>query len=101
VSKPLSVKIGGLSGYVVDVRLRKQWTKVCPGFKPPPFVETVTGRRPSPSDLSHGIGPQPQVQRLYLLNYKGGTLGIELFARKGATKLVGYSKVVKTFHFAR
>lgn len=101
MSKPLSVKIGGLSGYVVDVRLRKQWTKVCPGFKPPPFVETVTGRRPSPSDLSHGIGPQPQVQRLYLLNYKGGTLGIELFARKGATKLVGYSKVVKTFHFAR
>ena len=100
VSKPISVKVGGLSGYIVDVRLRKHWTKLCPGWKPPPYVETVTGRPPSPSDLSHGIGPRPQVQRLYLLNYRGGTLGIELFARKGAAKLAAYSKVVSTFGFA-
>jgi hypothetical protein len=100
VSRPASVTIGGLSGFRVDVRLHKHWTKICPGFQPPPYVETLTGRPPSPSDLSHGIGPRPEVQRLYLLKYRHGTLAIELFARKGAAKLPAYSKVVKTFKFA-
>jgi hypothetical protein len=100
VSRPASVTIGGLSGYRVDVRLRKHWTKVCPGFTTPPYVETLTGRQPSPSDLSHGIGPRPQVQRLYLIKDRHGTLAIELFARKGAAKLPAYSKVVETFTFA-
>jgi hypothetical protein len=100
VSRPAAVTIGGLAGYVVDIRMPRGWNQVCPGLSPPPFVETLTGRAPSPSDLSHGIGPQPQVQRLYLLKYKGGTLGIELYALKGAAKLAAYSKVVKSFKFA-
>lgn len=54
----------------------------------------------SGADLSHGIGPQPQVQRLYLLNYQGETLGIELFSCKGRARLAAYSNVVSTFQFA-
>jgi hypothetical protein len=100
VSRPAKVTIGGLRGYVVDVRMRKGWTRVCPGLDPPAFIETLTGRPPSPRDLSHGIGPQPQVERLYLLNYKGGTLEIEHYARNGSTRLSAYSKVVSTFRFA-
>lgn len=101
VSRPAAVTLGGLSGYVVDVRMRKGWRKLCPGFKPPPYVETLTGRGPSPSGLSHGIGPRPELQRLYLLGYRGGTLAVELLALKGPAALRAYAQVVETFTFAR
>jgi hypothetical protein len=40
------------------------------------------------------------VMRLYLLGYRGGTVGIEVDALTDPSKLDAYSKVVKSFRFA-
>jgi hypothetical protein len=46
-----------------------------------------------------GINPQPFVIRLYLLDYRHATLGIEIDAVQGPAKLPAYDAVVKTFRF--
>jgi serine/threonine-protein kinase len=96
---PRSVNVGGLSGFVVDLRIRKTWTKSCPFSHGQPFVQTITDLAPRLSDLSHGLIPQPMVMRLYLLGYRGGTLAIEVDALTDPAKLDKYSNVVESFHF--
>jgi hypothetical protein len=64
-----------------------------------PAAQILTGRSPSPGGLAHGMLPQPMVMRLYLLAYKGGTLGIEVDEVKGSSKLATYSRVVRSFRF--
>ena len=100
VTRPAAVTIGGLSGFVVDLRIRKGWTKACPWSHGQPFVQTITDLAPHLSQLSHGVIPQPMVMRLYLLGYHGGTIGIEVDALQGSAKLAAYSAVVRSFRFA-
>ena len=99
VSRPAAVTIGGLSGFVVDLRIRETWKKACPWSHGQPYVQTITDLAPKLSQLDHGVIPQPMVMRLYLLGYRGGTLGIEVDALQGSAKLDAYSAVVKTFRF--
>ena len=99
-TKPHPVQIGGLSGFVVDIRMRKGWKKTCPWSQGVPAAQILTGLAPSPTQLAHGVLPQPMVMRLYLLGYRAGTLGIEIDEVRGSSKLDAYSAVVKTFHFA-
>jgi hypothetical protein len=99
VTKPVPVSIGGLSGFVVDIRMRKDWTRTCRWSQGVPAAQILTGRSPSPGGLAHGMLPQPMVMRLYLLAYKGGTLGIEVDEVKGSSKLATYSRVVRSFRF--
>ena len=80
VTAPVRVTVGGLSGFVVDLRIRKSWTKACPWSHGQPYVQTITDLAPSLGQLDHGLIPQPMVMRLYLLGYRGGTLGIEVDA---------------------
>ena len=94
------VTIGGLSGVVVDLRMRKDWKKTCPWSHGIPAQQALTGLPPSPSELNHSMLPPPMVMRLYLLHYQHGTLGIEVDEVSGDSKLDSYSAVVKTFRFA-
>jgi tRNA A-37 threonylcarbamoyl transferase component Bud32 len=100
VTPPRSVNLGGLSGFVVDLRIRKTWTKACPFSHGQPFVQTITDLAPRLRELSHGLIPQPMVMRLYLLGYRGGTIGIEVDALTDPSSLDAYTKVVQSFRFA-
>jgi hypothetical protein len=100
VTRPKVVTIGGLSGFVVDLRIRKTWKKACPWSHRQPYVQTITDLAPKMSKVDHGVIPQPMVMRLYLLGYRGGTIGIEVDALQGGAKLSAYSAVVNTFQFA-
>ncbi len=95
--QPRAATIGGLSGYVVDLRMRDASAGPCPGD---PGQPVLTGLPPSPEGLNFWIMPRPMVMRLYLLHYKGGTLGIEITELQGSSKLAAYSDIVKTFRFA-
>jgi len=99
VTRPAPVTLGGLSGFVVDIRVRRSWTKTCPWSKGSPVVRVITGRAPTTSQLDHVVIPQPMVMRLYLLSYRNGTLGIEIDALKSTKRLAEYTAVVKTFRF--
>ena len=94
--RAVPVTIGGLDGFVVDLRMRKDWTATCPWSQGIPVQQILTG----PDGLAHGLLPQPLVMRLYLLRYQGGTLGIEIDEVEGSSKLDEYSAVVETFRFA-
>jgi hypothetical protein len=98
--RPSRATVGGLSGDVVDLRMRAGWTKACPWSGGMPAVQVLTGVEPSPGGMAHGLLPQPMAMRLYLLAYHHGTLGIEIDEVRGSSKLDAYSKVVKTFRFS-
>lgn len=100
VTAPTAVTIGGLSGFVADLRIRKTWTRACPWSHGRPYVQTITDLAPSLHQLDHGVIAQPMVMRLYLLGYRGGTLAIEVDALTDPAKLDAYSKVVQSFRFA-
>ena len=100
---PKPVTISGLSGYVVDLTMRKYFTQPCPWSRGLPAQQVITGLPPSPDQMNHTIGPpapRRMVMRLYLLQYKHGTLGIEIDDVRGDSRLATYSAVVNTFHFA-
>jgi tRNA A-37 threonylcarbamoyl transferase component Bud32 len=100
VTGPKPVTVGGLSGFVVDLRIRKGWTKTCPWSQGAPAVQLIHGVVPTAPRMIHGMLPPPFVMRLYLLDYKHATLGVEIDAVRG-TRLDTYSKFVKTFRFAK
>ena len=100
---PRPATIGGLSGVVVDLTMRKDFKQPCPWSRGLPAQQVLTGLPPSPDQLNHSIGPpapRRMIMRLYLLHYKHGTLGIEIDDVRGDSRLTGYSAVVKTFRFA-
>jgi serine/threonine-protein kinase len=100
---PRPVTIGGLSGVVVDLTMRRNFRQPCRWSRGLPAQQVLTGLPPSPDQLNHSIGapaPRRMVMRLYLLRYKHGTLGIEIDDVRGDSRIAGYSGVVKTFHFA-
>ena len=97
---PKPVTISGLSGYVVDLRIDKDWKGTCPWSRGLPAQQVITGLPPSPDQMNHSMLPPPMVMRLYLLHYKHGTLGIEIDDVRGDSRLATYSAVVNTFHFA-
>ena len=100
VTGPTLVTVGGLSGVVVDLRIRKGWTETCRWSHGAPAVQLIHGVRPTFPQMIHAMFPPPFVMRLYLLDYKHATLGIEIDEIEGSDKLNAYSAFVKTFHFA-
>jgi hypothetical protein len=95
------VSLGGLSGYVADLRMRTDWKRTCPWSHGAPAILAIIGVPPTSKELAHNVTPQPMVMRLYLLAYNGGTLGIEIDEVAGDEKLAAYDKVVRSFRFAR
>jgi serine/threonine protein kinase len=100
VAGPKPVTVGGLSGFVVDLRVRPGWTKTCPWSHGFPAAQIIRGIDPTDPRLIDNVLPGRFVMRLYLLDYKHATLGIEIDAVRGS-RLDTYSKFVKTFRFAK
>ena len=94
------VTVGGLSGFVVDLRVNPNWTKTCPWSHGTPAAQIIRGIEPTFSRMIHNVWPGRSVMRLYLLDYNHATLGIEIDEIEGSAKLDAYSAFVKTFHFA-
>jgi hypothetical protein len=97
VARPASV--GGLDGFVVDLRMRKGWTMTCRWSQGHPAQQAIAGLAPTVDEMNHSLIPQPFIMRLYLLRYAGGTLGIEVDEVRGSAKLAEYDKVVRRFRF--
>lgn len=90
------VSVGGLSGVVVDLRLPPGWSKTCSYSAGLPVQPMITGL--GVSGLDHNILPG-QVTRLYLLDYAGGALAIEVVDIKDAHHLSAYSDLVSKLQF--
>lgn len=91
---PKSVTVGGLKGLVLDVNMKKGWTKAaCPGGA---NVAVLTGV--SPSEFDHPVGGATTM-RLYLFDTANGVLAIEVDDITGGKHLHGYDIVVKSMRF--
>lgn len=93
-SDPEPVSIGGLRGYVVDVRIDPHWTRTC-FFSDVPTVPMI-GRR-SPSEVIQTLQPG-FTYRYYFLDRTGSTLAIEV-QDAGRDDRDWYSSLVDTFLF--
>ena len=101
ISHRTEVDVGGLSGLVVDIQLRKGWSKTCSFSHKTPTAQVLTALPPAPNGFAISMLPRPMVLRLYLLSYRHGTLAIVISEVSGDSKLDAYSAVVKTFQFGR
>jgi len=99
VSNLKRVAVGGLSGFVLDLRIRRDWKKTCKWSHGLPAVQYLHGVSPTYPDMVVNSNPQPFVTRLYLLDYNHATLGIAIDAVQGRAKLADYDAVVKSFRF--
>jgi serine/threonine protein kinase len=99
VSVPQAVTLGGLRGFVVTIRVAPGWTKPCSWSHGQPAADTtvLAGLPPSPNGLLQGVFG-PGIMRLWLLGFRGGTLGVAVNAITHRT-LDEYSRVVQTFRF--
>jgi hypothetical protein len=89
--------VGGLDGVVLDVSLDDGGGLHCPGYEPA-YYPVLLGV--SPSHLDHGLIPG-LTWRLYLLNFRGGTLAIEVNdVGGGGRHLAEYSALVKALRFS-
>jgi hypothetical protein len=100
VTRLKRVTVGGLSGFVLDLRIRRGWKKTCKWSHGVPTVQLIHGVPPTIERMIVNTYPQPFLMRLYLLDYNHATLGIEIDAVQGIRKLEAYDAVVKTFRFA-
>ena len=97
-----AVQVGGLAGFVADLRMPPGYSKTCSWAHGAPEQAIIAGAADSDNNFNHSLDPPPMVMRLYLLRYKGGVLAIEIDDVTGdPVKLAEYTKVVKTFRFSR
>jgi hypothetical protein len=101
VTEPVPTDVGGLSGLMVDVR--SQPGAVLPSCTDNGNVVSVfvlfSGK--SPSSLDHGVVPD-MTMRLYLLDYSGGVLAIELSDIDAAPVTADeMSEVAEQFQFGK
>ena len=74
-TEPQPVSVGGLDGVYLDISLDPAWTVGCPFSQGNPVVPFIIGG--GVSSLHHVIGPGMET-RLYLLEYDGGNIAIEV-----------------------
>jgi hypothetical protein len=96
VTKRHAVKVGGLSGVVVDLAVSPR-AKACPYSNGQPVAPYLIGAQDS--DLQHNTGNAGQKTRLFLLDHDGELLAIELVHVKGGGDLDAYSAITKTLVF--
>jgi len=94
VTDPAPVSVGGLSGFVVDVRLAAAAPTEC--FPVPGVI------------LFHGLGPSEGVEegivagtvmRLYLLDHGDDVVAIEIADVSGGSRLEGFTSVATSVRF--
>jgi predicted Ser/Thr protein kinase len=98
VTRLRRVTLSGLSGYVLDLSVRRGWTRTCPWSHRIPSVQFIHGVPPTYPQMIVGMDAR-LVIRLYLLDYNHATFGIEIDAVRGGSWLDAYDAVVKTFRF--
>ncbi len=91
-----AVRVGGLQGEVVDLKMTASWPKACRAGGTP-FVPVIIGT--GASQLEHAL-TGAGAMRLYLLDHAGGALAVEIDDVSGGPHLDAYSQMVSTFHFA-
>lgn len=90
------VRVGGLQGEVVDLKMTTPWPQAC-RTGGTPFVPVIIGTRTS--HLEHALAGVATM-RLYLLDHAGGALAVEIDDVGGGMHLDAYSQMVSTFRFA-
>ena len=91
------VALGGLAGYVVDLRTKGGSRAVCTDPPPPHYVPFAARE---PGGFYQAVSTHDAV-RLYLLGYRRGTLGIIVSRVGPGPTLDQLDSVVKTFRFAQ
>jgi hypothetical protein len=91
---PTPVEVGGLSGYMVDVRLDPSWTRHC-FFNHAPSVPMIGGR--PPSDVIHLL-QRGFHYRYYFLDHGDSTMAVEINLADGDDPN-RFAEVVDTFRF--
>lgn len=92
---PKPVEIGGLAGYMVDLRIDPNWTRHC-FFTDVPSVPMIGGR--SPSDVIHVLQSGFHY-RDYFLDHGSAIIAIEINLVDG-DDAARFSEVVETFRFS-
>lgn len=96
VTAPVPVSVGGLSGFVVDVRLAPDAPNEC--FPVPGVI------------LFHGLGPSEgvdegivagTVMRIYLLDHEDDVVAIEIADVSGGDRLADFASVATSVQFER
>jgi len=103
-TEPQPVSVGGLQGYVIDVRLDPDWTSTCPFSNDEPIVMTLVG-----TDISKGVHwgtDKSTSQRYYLLdlgeNGADGNIAITVEVCCGAQwdeRMAAVTPVIESFVF--
>jgi hypothetical protein len=97
VADVAEASVGGLDGFVADLRMADGWDLVCPYSRGRPVLPLMIGVRPS--ELEHAL-TQLQSTRLWLLSFEGGVLAIELSDVDPADGAAELSAVVDSFAFS-
>jgi serine/threonine-protein kinase len=99
ITKLRRATVGGLSGFVLDLRMQRGWTKTCKWSHGAPTVQFLHGVPPTEDQMIVNTNPRPFATRLYLLDYNHATFAIEIDAVRGGRWLDRYDAVVKSFRF--
>lgn len=93
-SKPTTV--GGRRGFVLEIRMRDDWTKTCSYSNGHPVVPLLVGT--GRTGLDHNIAAG-RAWRLYLLDNAGGTMAIEVVDVADSGHLDAYAKIAEAMVF--
>jgi hypothetical protein len=91
-----AVVVGGLAGTVMDVAMAPTWKKACPYSNGRPIAPLITSA--VMTGLDHNIGAGRKT-RLYLLDYKGSALAIEVVDVHNGRDLATHSALIPSLHF--
>jgi hypothetical protein len=95
--------VGGLTGITLDFRVRDDWKSTCPPFGFTEFIPVIIGG--GVSQLHHVVAA-PLEMRLFVLDWEGGNVAVEVTAVRGQHSLadylegVGAGAVIDSFKFA-
>lgn len=95
-TKPEAVTVGGLEGYVLDIRLAKGWTKSACSGEGKPDVPLLIGRPPSDFENTALGGV---AIRLYLLDHGEATTAIEIDDVSGGGRIAEYMPLIEALKF--
>lgn len=94
---PRPVRIGGIPGLVIDLRLDPKYRGTCPFSQDgSPLVPLLHGVESA--GVEHVLNPS-FTTRLYLLDSPGANTVVEVVDHPGGTGTADYAKIVQSLHF--